>query len=208
MGVESKREWDKFWGGLPESARGGWKIGEDGRGKSVEYESKNIVVAQNWIKPQECQLLLNLCLRCEMHFGSGPFGLKQIAVAIQGDGAFAPALELIDCIRSDMMHSQILSAAALILDRRFADDGRTYPPLERKEHSAGSGSMWHLYLNSDFEGGQLFYPSRRVAVNPGAGTIVRSPIGIPCGVAPVKKGYQFVLAGMTILKTGGSESWG
>ena len=56
------------------------------------------------------------------------------------------------------------------------------------------GTSWILWLNDDYQGGRIFWPTREIVLEPVAGTAVRWPSGIPHGIElTYGGGYQFTL---------------
>ena len=64
-------------------------------------------------------------------------------------------------------------------------------PEKRRENADDHGTTWVLFLNDDYRGGELFWPTREIVLKPRAGTAVRWPTGIPHGLARTDDGYQF-----------------
>ena len=57
-------------------------------------------------------------------------------------------------------------------------------------------------------GGEIWFPTRKIAVNPKAGCLIRFPTGIPFGRTGVSNGYQFTLEGENTPFRQDEENWG
>ncbi len=198
------RNFTKFWKGIPEIYRSGWTARESKRLKHAAFSSKHIFLAFNFIVERHLRMLVNLNHRCEMIFGSDSFNARQIAKGIQDDPEFTSLFDLIEFIRQDMNHHESLYSADLQLRRSYL----TYTPCpRRRENPQIFGSKWLLFLNDDYHGGEVFFPSRRLVVEPKAGAILRWPIGIPFGRMPTEDGYSFTLEGENTQDQSREETW-
>ena len=141
-------------------------------------------------------------LACEGFFSAGVTGVKHDVDRINqvienqaqaGLGAdYSRIVELVPVIARDMRHRGAKRPVNVGLERRFL---RAQPAPQRRERPRTVASEWVLFLNSDYHGGELVFPTRMRCIAPRAGTIVRWPAGIPHAIAPSVDGYQFTLSG-------------
>ena len=190
---------DIFWRSLTASSRGDWNEPDLGRGRAECYRDSDILARKDFLQPHECNLLIALAQSCEGFMCSGPVGstfdLVQMKQVISWDAEYQSLDDLLDVIPRDMRHVGAQRSVDVLLMRRYL---QAAPAQKRSENSHVYASRWLLWLNDDYSGGELFFPTRRIALRPKAGTIVRWPEGIPCGVTLAHEGYQFTLSGGSV----------
>ena len=205
--------WHKFFKNLSFENKGLWAKNQNPAMKSLMFKTSDIVVIGNKEKPfieqTEVTMLVNLVRLAESIGGiktgmHQKFGIEEIQRAVEASDATAPLNSLIPAIRSDMRHSNFVSPTKLELARRFNTPLR--PPLH-KEIDLKSDSKWILFLNDDYKGGRVWFPTRGLALDPVAGCAVRFPTGIPYGRTLVRDGYQFTLEGENTHDRSDAESW-
>ena len=216
--IKRLRHWTTFWDRLPEAEKNGW-TSRDIFTKaylSEFYHSRDITLVYGMIGEAECMMLVNLVRSCEVVSvlrdapvnPANSHGIKEIAEGIRGHSGFGPLKALIDGLRFDMMHDHSarpkLFPTSLFLRRRF-----DVPEVVGRNHENPSlnSSNWILFLNDDYQGGELFLPTRKTAIVPEQGKIVRWPTGIPHGISSVTDGYQLTLEGMTVPDARRQEDW-
>ena len=103
--------------------------------------------------------------------------------------------EVIGNVARDMWHLGARRSTKVALERRYMTPA---PAPKLSENGHVYASQWILFLNADYRGGEIVFPTRHIFVVPAAGTIVRWPAGIPHGVASAHEGYQFTLSGRSV----------
>ena len=189
-----------LWRSLTPSARGGWNEDELGRGQAARFRDEELLAIDDFVKPPELGLLIALVQSCEGWFGSKPLGssydLEEMQQTIRCDeDSYKEVPELIGLISRDMLHVGASRSTYLALERSYLT---ATPAKKRGERKMFTSSQWLLWLNDDFRGGELIFPTRRVAFPPRAGTIVRWPRGIPHAIALANEGYRFSLSGRSV----------
>ena len=188
-----------IWRTITSSARGAWSESDLGRGKAKRFEDSDVVVVDEFAPPDGLHLLISLVLDCERLFGHKPcvssYDRGELQQAIDWEPDYEPAKDLIRRITGDMMHVGSNKAVDVTLLRRFMT---AIPAVKRSEIAHMQASEWLLFLNHDYRGGELLFPTREIAIKPQAGTIVRWPSGIPHAVALAHEGYQFALTGRSV----------
>ena len=190
-----------FWASTAASVRGSWSNDSVGRGQAKRFRDEDIRVRIDFIRSEEIDLLLNLCQSCEGFFGVSPVGSRhetdRIEQVMEAEPFYAgkDIGTLIRTISGDMLHLGATRSKEVALERRYM----TALPAEKRSEIAGiDASRWILWLNNDYKGGEIFFPTRRIVVPPLAGAIIRWPIGIPHGIATAHEGYQFTLSGLSL----------
>ena len=190
-----------FWASTTPSVRGAWTDSTIGRGQAKRFRNEDIRVRIDFLKEDEIELLLNLCQSCEGFFGFSPTGsrheLDRIEQVMEAEPFYA-SKDLGTLIRSicgDMLHLGATRSSEVALERRYM---AAVPAEKRSENGMLDPSQWILWLNNDYKGGEVFFPTRRIVVPPLAGAIIRWPMGIPFGIATAHEGYQFTLSGISI----------
>ena len=173
-----------------------------GRGKAKCYRDNDILVLRDFVKEDELALLVNLTQSCEGFCSVGPTGsrheLDRIEQVLEAEPAYrleGKLHEVIGNVARDMWHLGAGRSTKVALERRFMTP-QSAPKMS--ENSQAFASQWILFLNSDYRGGEIFFPTRQSVVAPLAGTIVRWPSGMPHGVATAHEGYQFTLSGQSV----------
>ena len=190
---------DIFWDTLTPSARGGWNEPDLGRGRAECYRDSDILARKGFLQPHECNLLVALAQSCEGFMCAGPVGstfdLTQMRQVISLDAEYRSLGDLLEVVQRDMLHGGANRSVDVRLMRRYL---QAAPAQKRSENSHVYASRWLLWLNDDYSGGELFFPTRRIVLRPRAGFIVRWPDGIPYGIALAHEGYQFTLSGGSV----------
>ena len=208
-------KWNKFMNGLTAAERGNWtRHRPDMRSKA--FQSRNICFikgegAKPFIQEEERIVLINMVQHCErMNSVKGitypKFNARQMKTAIADTDELLKMTTFIDSLRQDMRHNPNVVPTRLQMSRRYG--GSPVPPPFRPENDRIEDSLWILFLNDDYKGGEIWFPTRKIAVNPKAGCIIRFPTGIPYGRTAVSDGYQFTLEGENTPVRGDEEKWG
>ena len=191
-----------FWGSTPDTTRGAWNATDLGMGKAKRYRDSDIIILKEFVQEDELTLLVNLTQSCEGFFSVGPTGSRHDLTRIEDVMEREPYYRvqahlhvLIGNVARDMWHLGARRSTNVALERRFM---KSEPAPKKSENGLVSASQWLLFLNSDYQGGELFFPTRHVVVSPLSGTIVRWPSGIPHGIATTHEGYQFTLSGQSV----------
>ena len=187
------------WRSLTPSARGSWSETDLGGGQAKRYYDSNILVRDDFLKEDELHKLVTLTLMCEGWYGAGAntsvFGRREMDRVIAMDSGFGDLDDVIVLVCKDMYHVGATRTDDLELRRRFL---QAVPAEKHSERRMISASQWTLFLNDDYRGGELLFPTRREIVQPRTGRIVRWPKGIPHGIALAHEGYQFTLGGVSL----------
>lgn len=189
----------RVWESLTPDSRGSWGVSDLGWGKAKRYRDTDILVAEQMIDGPELGLFVALVQSCEGYFSTGPTGgdhdIDRIRHVMGVEPDYGQIAQLIETISGDMLHVGASRAVDVAVSRRFL---RPITPPKRSEQANLDPSEWLLFLNADYEGGELVFPGRRRMIRPRAGTIVRWPCGIPHGIATAHLGYQFTMSGRSI----------
>lgn len=184
------------WRSLTPSSRGGWNEADIGHGQARVFHDDHVVRVPNFIRQPELGLLLALVQSCEGFIGVRPLGssfdLEEIKRIVALDGNYKGIDDFVLGVARDMWHRGATRTTKVELRRSFL---RAQPAPKRAEHSMVEASEWLVWLNDDFRGGQLLFPTRGVIVSPRAGTACRWPAGLPHGIALAHEGYAFTLGG-------------
>ena len=190
------------WRATSPSARGGWSESKLGHRQSEAFRDSDIITLPDFVKSADLLGFVNLVQSCEGFFSTGPNGgqhdlsrinkVLEIHSAAGQGGDYERTAHLIGTIARDMRHEGAKRAVDIVLERSFLR-GEGAP--QRRERPNAVSSRWLLFLNDDYRGGELLFPTRMLAVPPRAGRIVRWPAGIPVGRATAIDGYAFTLSG-------------
>ena len=202
---------DRFWSALPESSRGAWSVHDLSSGQAHRFRASDILVVEDMVSPTELHMLISLVQSCEGFFSTGPCGgdhdldrIERVRALPFHQADYAATGELIAMVSRDLHHDPAVHAGArldergiagLTVSRRFMRPRRA--PL-RAEQASMDPSQWLLFLNDDYTGGELLFPTRRRMVRPRGGTAVRWPSGIPYAIAVTTDGYQFTMQGRSV----------
>ena len=197
-----KSDFLSIWRGISRSTRGSWNEDDLGRRHSRRFRASDIGTAHDFIRQNELHLLISLVQSCEGFFSTGPTGgihdldrIRQV-LAIDDElivGDYRDIPDLLDVVVKDMRHQLARRPFNIQLERRFMKGS---PAPKEKENGNLTASRWLIFLNDDYHGGEILWPSRMQAIRPKAGTVVRWPIGIPHARSVTTDGYQFTLSGM------------
>ena len=208
-------KWNKFMNRLTEQERGNWnRHRPDMRSKA--FQSRNICFIKGqgklpFVREEERIVLINMVQHCErMGAVRGTtypqFSISQMKAAIADTNELLKMTTFIGSLRRDMRHNPEVVPTNLQMARRYW--GAPIPPPFRPENERNEDSRWILFLNDGYKGGEIWFPTRKVAVDPAAGCIVRFPTGIPYGRTAVSEGYQFTLEGENTPRREDEENWG
>ena len=185
-----------FWNNVDARSRGGWEERDLGKGRQAVFDENSIQVNRGFVQEEEMMLLCNLVNQCEYAFGSGLHGSsydsREMATVIERSVEFDPLPEFLECVVNDMKGSADISQVELKVARRYME---ALPPKKSFEQERINTADWIIFLNHDYLGGSLWFPTRKLAIAPQAGMLVRFASGIPNGLSMVHGGYAFTLAG-------------
>ena len=194
----------RFWDEAPESTRGGWTRQEVGKGTRKAFEDRHILRLNNMVKELELRKFVNLIHVLEGEFGGAlgagsGFGQVEIDAVLSRVPEFHPLHVIIPAIIGDLRHREDFDVVDVSARRRFM---QSIPAEKRHENADDHGTTWVLFLNDDYKGGELFWPTREIVLKPRAGTAVRWPSGIPHGIARTHDGYQFTVSARNVAHAG------
>ena len=200
--VINVNSFNTFWESTPDSMRGAWNMADLGMGQAKCYRDVDIIVLRDFVREDERNLMVNLAQSCEGFFSAGPTWSRHELDRIEQVMEVEPTYrqegrlhEVIGNVARDMWHLGARRSTQVALERRFMTPA---PAPKLSENSGIFASKWILFLNDDYRGGEIFFPTRHMVVVPIAGTIVRWPAGIPHGLATAHEGYQFTLSGRSV----------
>ena len=202
-----RQDFWRFWDEAPESTRGGWSRQQVGTGTRKAFQDRHIIRLNNMVKEMELRKFVNLVHMLEGQFGGAlgagrGFGQAEIDAILTRVPEFHPLHVLLPAIISDLRHREDFDVVDVSARRRFM---QSIPAEKRSENADDHGTTWVLFLNDDYKGGELFWPTREIVLKPRAGTAVRWPSGIPHGIARTDDGYQFTVSARTVEKAGAHD---
>ena len=202
-----RRAFWQFWDLAPESTRGSWTRQQLGMYRSPAFKDRHILRLNDMVKEMELRKFVNLVHMLESEFGGAlgagsGFGPDEIGAILDRVPEFHPLHVLLPSIVLDLKHRKDFHAVGLSAGRRFM---QSLPAEKRHEHADDHGTTWILFLNDDYKGGELFFPTREIVLTPRAGTAVRWPSGIPHGIARTDDGYQFTVSASTVAHAGSHD---
>ena len=202
-----RRDFWQFWDEAPESTRGAWPRQEVGRYQSPAFDNRHILRLNTMVQELELRKFVNLVHMLESQFGGAlgagrGFGAIEIDTILRRVPEFHPLHELLPSIISDLRHREDCHVVGVSVHRRFM---QSLPAEKRRENADDHGTTWVLFLNDDYKGGELFWPTREIVLKPKAGTAVRWPSGIPHGIARTDDGYQFCLSAQNVAHAGAHD---
>ena len=199
-----RQDFWRFWDEAPESTRSGWTRQEVGTGRRRAFQDRHILRLNDMVKEMELRKFVNLVHMLEGEFGGvlgagSGFGPAEIGAILDRVPEFHPLHVLLPAIVLDLKHRKDFHAVGLIARRRCL---QSIPAEKRHENEDDHGTTWILFLNDDYKGGELFFPTREIVLKPRAGTAVRWPSGIPHGIARTDDGYQFTVSAQNVAHAG------
>ena len=88
------------------------------------------------------------------------FNARQMKAAIADTDELMKMTSFIDSLRRDMRHNALqVVPTHLQMARRYG--GRPVPPPYRSENEQDEDSLWILFLNDNYKGGEIWFPTRR-----------------------------------------------
>ena len=197
---QMRRDFWDFWDAAPESTHGGWERSQVGMYKSKAFLDQNILRLREMVKQRELQLLVNLVHLCESQFGPGIAGGRgfdrvELDAVLTRVPEFSTLYTVLPAIVGDLRHRKDFHVVDITARRRFL---YSQSAEKRHENPDDQGTMWILFLNDDYKGGELFFPTREIVLKPKAGSAVRWPTGIPYGIAMTDDGFQFTLSARNV----------
>ena len=184
-----------FWSNIDRRSRGGIKDHHLGRGQHPWFD-ESIQVYREFIQEDERMLLCNLVNHCEGSYGTGTHGAafnsRQMEEVIKSKAEFYPLMEFLDLATESLKGKAKHSEIEVSVGRRYMT---ALPPGRFHEATQIDCAAYIVFLNQDYFGGDLWFPTRKEAIAPAAGTLVRFPGGIPYGLNMVHGGYAFTLFG-------------
>ena len=113
--------------------------------------------------------------------------------------------DLIDCLRHDLARNGVPGPTVI---RAHVGGIRAPNITDRNRDPYGTASDWVVFLNDDYLGGELYFPSRGAVIPPKAGWAIAWPSFIPAGFAPVDGyGRAFHLGGRAAYPRESPEDW-
>ncbi len=164
-------------------------------------EKSRIRFIEGMVEPEECLQLINLGQVAAGLCGKSQLGPRDIETVVLRRPSYTMIADLADCVRLDL--AGVLVPLETRLIRR---DSGVRPPRSRPDIKAPMARRWMLFLNGDYEGGELYFPRSRVFVKPSAGCAVIWPLSTPSGIAPIQRGRQFAMEGLAAPR-GAREQW-
>ena len=164
-------------------------------------EKSRIRFIEGMVEPEECLQLINLGQVAAGLCGKSQLGPRDIETVVLRRPSYTMIADLADCVRRDLSGNLVPLETHLV--RR---DSGVRPPRSRPDIKAPMARRWMLFLNGDYEGGELYFPRSRVFVKPAAGCAVIWPVSAPSGIAPIQRGYQFAMEGLAAPR-GAQERW-
>ena len=153
------------------------------------------------VEPEECRQLINLLLVAGGLAGKAELDPREIETAVLSRPSYTMIADLADCVRRD------LAAGGVAVETRFVRrSSGIRPPRPRPDLKTPEARRWMLFLNHDYEGGELYFPRSWVVMKPLAGRAVVWPAGEPSGIAPIARGCQFAIDGLAAPR-GAQERW-
>ena len=207
MASKIRKDFWHFWDEAPESTRGAWARNRVGTGTSKAFQDRHILRLNGMVEELELRKFVNLVHMLESEFGGAlgagrGFGQVEIDAILTRVPEFHPLHVLLPAIISDLRHREDFDVVDVIARRRFM---QSIPAEKRRENADDRGTTWILFLNDDYRGGELFWPTREIVLKPRAGTAVRWPSGIPHGIARTDDGYQFTVSARTVENAGAHD---
>ena len=199
-----RKDFWHFWDEAPESTRGAWARQQVGTGTSKAFEDRHILRLNDMVQEMELRKFVNLVHMLESQFGGGlaagrGFGPDELGAILDRVPEFHPLHVLLPKIVLDLRHREDFDVVDVSARRRFM---QSIPAEKRRENADDHGTTWLLFLNDDYKGGELFWPTREIVLKPRAGTAVRWPSGIPHGIARTDDGYQFTVSARNVAHAG------
>lgn len=186
-----------FWQQLPKAYGGGklwtqpWPRGDE------------VAMRAHMLKDDRCHQLLNLFHGLKQHFSEYErFGIGQIArcMSIESDWmALAGHCEVLRQAMARKGHPADFGIG------RYRGPGKR--PESFEDGNASMDTRWHMFLNEDLDGGELFLPTRGIYVRPRTGLAVSWSDDLPWGIAPITDGYGFFLSGRGVRELADKERW-
>ena len=204
MASKLRRDFWQFWDQAPESTRGGWARQQVGMYQSHAFQDRHIIRLNAMVKEMELRLFVNMIHMLESDFGGAlgagsGFGRDEIDAILTRVADLQPIHVLLPFIIKDLQHHKDFHVVDVTASRRFM---QSVPAEKRHENPDDHGTTWILFLNDDYKGGELFWPTREIMLKPRAGTAVRWPSGIPHGIARTDDGYQFTVSARNVAHAG------
>ncbi len=177
-------------------------LGEKGQWREP---SKRELHLKELLKEPECNIFINLTLVAGELSGwpnsckwnprriTG-FGTGEIKKVLWEDRDYEPYIGLLDDLRQDLAGNTTSSWMCLSVLREgdhFLPNYHLYPDLQE----SNDPRLWILFLNHDFRGGKLFFPTRRHLFDPKQGEAVLFPGKLPFGISPVRHGQMHIVVG-------------
>ena len=202
-----RKDFWHFWDEAPESTRGAWARQHVGTGTSKAFQDRHILRLNAMVEELELRKFVNMVHMLESEFGGAlaagrGFSHVEIDAILTRVPEFHPIHVLLPAIISDLRHREDFDVVDVIARRRFLQSS---PAEKRRENADDHGTTWVLFLNDDYRGGELFWPTREIVLKPRAGTAVRWPSGIPHGIARTDDGYQFTVSARTVAHAGAHD---
>lgn len=173
---------------------------------------KDIALFENMVMETECTEIGNLV---QTAIGQGMADAKTLtrddlaAIPTTLDESYARAIEVLDCVQHDFAGPHLLPYGCFLRHYEAtlggqADPGRL-PFAEQKRVMERVKDIdprkieraWVLAINhpDDYEGGEIYFPTKKTALKLAQGTGVIFNPRLPYGVAPVTKGARRFFAG-------------
>ncbi len=164
-------------------------------------EKHRIRYIEGFVQPQECLQLINLGQIAAGLCGKPELGPRDIETVVLRRPSYTLIADLIDCVRRDLAGNDVAVETRLV-----KRDSGVRPPRLRPDIKSPAARRWMLFLNHDYEGGELYFPRSWVWMKPLAGCAVVWPVSDPSGIAPIEHGCQFALEGLATPR-GSREPW-
>ena len=181
-----------------------------------EIDSRTITVVPEMVSSEDCPKLVNLwftgksLLESLMIPAQSVLDFQQLGISIGSDSAYEGVRDLIDCVRGDMRHADDSECSGLKLSRSLKAAGTPLAgdPRELSTELGERFTEWALFLNDEYKGGRLYFPTRKLVIEPKEGLCVRWPRSIPHGWEGIKGAdAQFLLTGRSGPAGSYYEAW-
>ena len=125
--------------------------------------------------------------------------MADIAKTAIFDG-YAPIIELLKHIRTDLAGDEYPYGAFLQhletgASRRPFPEARQLAAKSTEHHPSRVSRVWMMAVNEDYQGGWIYFPTRRSAFQLQPGTAIIFSPKLPYGISPITKGVRRVIVG-------------
>ena len=192
--------------------------------KNPNIMDADIMSRERMLTPDDCELLVNLWFETKQWLGlDTAFNLRQLRQGIESNpDAFGRIMQLIDCVRLDMMHwpdnpatrprnvklRRILpgdwivpgEVPTSVVEARYEAESRRERDFNR--------TRWAVFLNDGIKGGKYCFPTRKREIAPETGLGIRWPGCIPWSLEHPMPEPMFLLTGESDSNPGAKgENW-